>query len=79
MEEQMMWHILGRDLTPYAVSIWIAGLAALGVFLWQGKRLKLSARLWTVGLGVLLGLLGARAYYVLARLELFLDQVASFL
>jgi prolipoprotein diacylglyceryltransferase len=74
LEEQVMWHILGRDLTPYAVSIWIAGLAALGVFLWQGKRLKLSARLWTVGLGVLLGLLGARAYYVLARLELFLDQ-----
>ena len=66
-----MWNILGREITPYAGSIWIAVFAAIAVFLWQGKRLKLSARIWTVGLGILLGLLGARLFYVLARWRLF--------
>ena len=68
-----MWSILGREMTPYAVSIWIAGILALGVFLWQGRRLKTAALAWTAGLGIALGLLGARGYYVLARLDYFLE------
>ena len=73
LEEKVVLNILGRELTPYAVSIWIACLAAVILFLWQGRKLKLSARLWTVGLGIVLGLFCARLYYVLARLSLFLD------
>ena len=73
MEGQVMWSILGREMTPYAVSIWIAGILALGVFLWQGRRLKTAALAWTAGLGIALGLLGARGYYVLARLDYFLE------
>ena len=68
-----MWNILGRELTPYAVSIWIAGILALAVFLLEGRKLKPAALAWTAGLGIVLGLMGARLYYVLARLELFLD------
>lgn len=73
MEGQVMWNVLGRELTPYAVSIWLAGLAAMAVFLWQGKKLRKNALVLTAGLGILLGLLGARLFYVLARWELFVD------
>lgn len=73
MEEQAVWNILGWRITPYAGSIWIACAAALAVFFWQGRKLKLPARIWTAALGVALGLFCARLYYVLARLELFLD------
>ena len=73
MEERAMWNILGREMTPYAVSIWIACVAALALFLWQGRSLKKGARFWTAALGILLGLFCARLYYVLARLKLFLD------
>ena len=68
-----MWNILGREITPYAGSIWIAGIAAVAVFLWQGKKLKLPTRIWTVVLGIPLALFCARLYYVLARLDLFLE------
>ena len=70
-----MWNIFGRQMSPYAVSIWIACLAALAVFLWQGraKKLKPAALALCTVCGALLGLLGARAYYVLARWELFAD------
>ncbi|MBQ9210655.1 MAG: prolipoprotein diacylglyceryl transferase [Clostridia bacterium] len=73
MEETVMWNILGRPMTPYAVAVWVACLVALGVFLWQGRKLKTSARLATVVLSAVLGLLGARLFYVAARWELFLD------
>ena len=73
MEERAMWNILGREMTPYAVSIWIACAAALALFLWQGRSLKKGAQFWTAALGILLGLFCARLYYVLARLKLFLD------
>ena len=71
-----MWNVFGRHMTPYAVSIWIACLAALTVFLWQGraKKLKPAALALCAVCGALLGLLGARAYYVLARWELFADM-----
>ena len=69
----MMWNILGREVTPYAACNWLACAAALAVFLWQGRRLKLSARIWTAVLAAALGLFCARLFYVLARLELFLD------
>ncbi len=68
-----MWNILGLEMTPYAVSIWIGCVAGLVLFFLQGKKLKKQARLWTAVLGVALGLFCARLYYVLARLELFLD------
>lgn len=73
MEERTVWMILGRPMTPYAVSIWIGCLLALAVFIAEGRRLKKSALVWTTALGILLGLLGARLFYVLARLELFMD------
>lgn len=68
-----MWNVLGREMTPYAVSVWVAGLAALVVFLWQGRGLRKRVLALTTVLGILLGLLGARLFYVLARWELFMD------
>ena len=68
-----MWNILGRQMTPYAVSVWIACAAALGLFFLQGRKLKPAALILTAGLGILLGLLCARLYYVLARISTFLD------
>ena len=66
-----MWNIAGISCTPYAVTVWIAGIAAAAVFLIQGRGRKKSALGWTLGLGLLLGLLCARLYYVLARWETF--------
>lgn len=73
MEESIYWNLAGLRMTAYAWSIWIGCALALGLFLWEGRRLKPAARLWTVALGILFGLLGARLYYVLARLDLFLE------
>ena len=73
MEERVMWNILGRELTPYAVTVWIAAIAALALFIVQGRKLKKTSLIWTAGLGILLGLFCARLYYVLARWELFSD------
>ena len=73
MEESIYWNLAGLRMTAYAWSIWICCALALGLFLWEGRRLKPAARLWTVALGILFGLLGARLYYVLARLDLFLE------
>jgi len=68
-----MWNILGHPMTPYAVSIWAGCILALGLFLYEGRKLKPAALLWTAGLGILLGLLGARLYYVLARFSIFTE------
>ena len=71
----MMWNVLGLQMTPYAWSVWIGCVLALAVFLLEGKRRKVkpAALACTAGLGIVLGLLCARLFYVLARLELFLD------
>ena len=61
----------GREITGYALSVWIAALLGAALFCWQGRGLKRGARLWTLLLGIPLGLLGARLYYVLARFDLF--------
>ena len=68
-----MFHVFGRELSGYALSIWIGCLAGVVLFCLQGRKLKRTAVLWTVLLGVPLGLLCARLYYVLARLDLFMD------
>ena len=70
-----MWNVLGLQMTPYAWSIWIGCVLAAAVFFLQGKRMKVkpAALACTAGLGVLLGLVCARLFYVLARLELFMD------
>ena len=68
-----MFSILGREISGYAVSIWIAALLGAVLFLTEGRKLKKSAAAWTLAAGVPLGLLCARLYYVLARLDLFMD------
>ena len=73
MEEKIVFHLAGLELTGYALSIWIGCITGVLLFLTQGKGLKKTALGWTVALGIPLGLLGARLYYVLARLDLFLD------
>ena len=73
MEEQVMWNILGREMTPYAVCVWVGCLLGLAVFCLEGRKLKPAAVIWTSVLGIALGLFGARLFYVLARLELFMD------
>ena len=69
----ILWNIAGWQMSPYAGFIWIGCIAAMAVFLWQGRRLRPLSLLCTAVLGTALGLLCARAYYVLARLELFLE------
>ena len=71
MSTENTWLIFGREMAPYWVCNWIAAILGVGLFLWQGRKLKKSALLWTVLLGVALGLLGARLYYVLCRWDLF--------
>ena len=73
--QRIMWHIFGLELSPYAGTIWIGCAAGLLLFLWEAKRtgVKPAAMGWTCLLGIVLGLLGARLYYVGARLELFLE------
>ena len=75
MEGYQMFTILGRQMSGYALSIWIGCLAGLVLFIFQarGRKIKGSAIGITVTLGILLGLLCARLYYVLARLDLFMD------
>ena len=73
MEELIYWNLGGLRMTAYAWSLWIGCALALGIFLWQGRRLKPAALLGTAALGIVFGLLGARLYYVLARLDLFLE------
>ncbi|MBQ3705206.1 MAG: prolipoprotein diacylglyceryl transferase [Clostridia bacterium] len=75
MEDRIMWNILGRQMTPYAVSIWAAVILGLLLFVLQGRarKLKSGAMILTAVLGVVLGLLGARGYYVLCRWDLFAE------
>ncbi len=73
--QRIMWHIFGLELSPYAWSIWFGCAAGLLLFLWEAKRtgVKPAAAGWTCLLGIVLGLLCARLYYVGARFELFLE------
>lgn len=75
METYTTFSILGREISGYALSIWIGCLAGLALFVFEARRRKIrSSALWlTVLLGIPLGLLGARLYYVLARLDLLSD------
>jgi len=61
------------NLTAYAG--WIAGSIALGMlFLWLTEGKRLGSRLaWTMVLGTLLGLVGARLLYVTVRIRWFLE------
>ena len=75
MEGYQMVCVLGKQMSGYAMSIWIGCLAGLFLFIQQARARKVkSTAMWlTVLLGIPLGLLGARLYYVLARLDLFQD------
>ncbi len=73
LEETLTLTVFGRDLTPWALFIIVGILAGLGVFLLRGRKLKKAALGLTVPLSLFLGLLGARAFYVLARFDLFLE------
>ncbi len=74
MEEQLTLNLFGRDFSPYAV--FTAAGALLGLvtfFLCARRRVKLPAAALTALLAIPLCLLGARAFYVLARWGLFAD------
>lgn len=73
MEETKTLVLFGRELTPYAVFIIAGVLAGLLVFILRGRKLKPLGLALTAVLSVFLGLLGARAFYVLARFELFAE------
>jgi len=68
-----MWTVFGKQMSPYAVTIWVAGILGLLLFLWQGRKRKPAALALTAVLGIALGLLGARLYYVLCRWDLFAE------
>ena len=68
-----MWTVFGKQMSPYAVTIWAAGILGLLLFLWQGRKRKPAALALTAVLGIALGLLGARLYYVLCRWDLFAE------
>ena len=71
MDEYVFVNILGRPVTWYALSIWLGCLGGAALFLYEGRALKKNALWGTLILGTVLGLFCARAYYVLARFELF--------
>ena len=66
MEGYQMVSILGKQMSGYALSIWIGCLAGLFLFIQQCRERKVKGKaMWlTVLLGIPLGLLGARLYYV---------------
>lgn len=68
-----MVNILGRPVSLYALSIWIGCLAGAVLFLLEGRKLKKSALVTTLIIGTVFGLFCARAYYVLARFDLFME------
>ncbi len=68
-----MVSLMGREISGYALSIWIGCIAGAFLFWFEGRKLKKSALWLTLLLGTALGLLGARLYYVLARMELFAE------
>ena len=71
MENPILIDFFGRQVSPYALFILAGAVGALGVFCFQARKLKPLSILLTVALGIPLGLLGARAFYVLARFSLF--------
>ena len=66
-----MVNIGGLSLSLYALSIWIGCLAGAALFLYESRNLRKAAVWGTLVLGTVLGLLCARAYYMLARFDLF--------
>ncbi|MBR2823683.1 MAG: prolipoprotein diacylglyceryl transferase [Clostridia bacterium] len=75
MTEYKMVTVLGKQMSGYALSIWIGCLLGLILFIWQARSrgVKTGAMWLTVLLGIPIGLLCARMYYVLARFSLFQD------
>ena len=71
MDEYVFVNIPGWHVTWYALAIWLGCLGGAALFLFEGRKLKKSALWGTLILGTALGLLCARAYYALARFELF--------
>ncbi len=71
MDEIKTLTIFGRDLSPWAVFITAGVLAGLLVFILRGRKLRSAEVALTAVLSLLLGLLGARAFYMLARFDLF--------
>ena len=63
------------EINGLAYALWTAGAVLLGLALFalEGRKLGRGARAWTAALALPLGLLGARAFYVLARLEFFVE------
>ncbi len=72
-EEQLMLTVFGQDFSPYAVFTAIGALAGMLVFVLCGRKEKAAGIVLTAALAVPLCLLGARTFYVLARLDLFLE------
>ena len=66
-----MLNIGGWSLSLYALSIWIGCLGGAALFLYESRKLRKGAVWGTLILGTVLGLLCARAYYMLARFDLF--------
>ena len=70
-EERILWTVGGMSFSPYAGFIAAGVLLGIVVFLIRGRKEKAGALALTVLLAVPLGLLGARAFYVLARFDEF--------
>ena len=70
-ERQILWKIGGMTFSPYAGFIAVGVLLGIAVFLIRGRKEKAGALALTVVLAVPLGLLCARAFYVLARFDEF--------
>ena len=75
LEETLKLHLFGLTMTPYALFIALGVLLGLIVFLIGGYKNRLSALSLcaTAALALPLGLLGARAFYMLARWGLFAE------
>lgn len=75
MEETMLFSLFGLPVTPYALCIAAAALAGLLLFGWRARKAgcKPEAALWFAALALPMALLGARIFYCLVRLSLYLE------
>lgn len=75
MEETMLFSLFGLPVTPYALCV--AGSALAGLLLLARRSRKAGckpeAALWFAALALPMGVLGARLFYCLARLSLYLE------
>ena len=74
-ETTLVWNLFGLEMSPYAGFVGIGALLGVIAFCAVGRKLKWTAVLCTLLLGVPLAALGARAFYVLARWSYFAEEI----